>query len=353
MVMKKLLLIFLILFCWKWASAQELILEKNPEEILIFAGDSQFYLRETWIVQLQSGENIYSWEKPNALSDDEIFIQVEGGILNSILSPSSERGSTVTILADSSTEGRIHFTYSLSSLTLNYLYQYYWEKEKATPSGFLLADITNQGQEAIRNANFVIAGREFTLQLEPYETKRLKVQEFQVITAEKVSRYDPFNYGDTDVHFFWKLAVPTHILFPAKAEYFEKSTSGVVFLGENFLSGTSPDLEMEVGKSNDLTVEEKILKQDKFNQVYNNKGQVVLYDTQEKKLYTVANRGTEVKKIEVFVPLQPSFEMISHSVLLDRIESNRLIFTLELQPQQKVEVVLEVEGKNLTSGFVF
>ena len=35
----------------------------------------------------------------------------------------------------------------------------------------------------------------------PYETKRLVVDEFQAVRAEKISRYNPLSYGDTDVHF--------------------------------------------------------------------------------------------------------------------------------------------------------
>ena len=94
-------------------------------------------------------------------------------------------------------------------------------------------------------------------------------------------------------------------------------------------------------------------KQDKLNQVYNREGKEVLYDTQEKKVYKVANRSPERKKIEVFVPLQESYELISHSVPLSRVESNQISFVLEIEPQEEVEVVLEVAGKNLTSGFAF
>ena len=106
-----------------------------------------------------------------------------------------------------------------------------------------------------------------------------------------------------------------------------------------------------MGKSNDITIEEKIEKQDKLNQVYNREGRV-LYDTQEKKVYKVANRSRK-KENKVFVPLQESYELISHSVPLSRVESNQISFVLEIEPQEEVEVVLEVAGKNLTSGFAF
>jgi len=352
--MKKFLIIsIIILVTWSFALAQDLILEKNPEEIRIFAGDSQFYQRETWMVDLKSGENVYSWGKPAQLNSDEVFIQGDGGTLISTITNSFNQNSMITIISDQPAKGKIYLTYPLSHLILNYLYQYNWEPERNMPVGLLLIDMINQSQEAIRNTRFIIAGKEFTLDLEPYETKRLKIDEFHVISAEKISRYDPQNYGDTEVHFFWKLLIPTDILFPAKAEYFEKSSSGVVFLGENYLSGISPDVETEVGKSNDLTVEEKIEKQEKLNQVYSKKGQEVLYDTHEKKVYRIANRGTEKKKIEVFVPLQPSFELIAYSVPLNRVESNRVSFVLDIESQQIIEVALELTGKNLTTGFIF
>ena len=79
----------------------------------------------------------------------------------------------------------------------------------------------------------------------------------------------------------------------------------------------------------------------------------MLFDTREKKTYRVANRGAEKKKIEVFVPLQPSYELISNSVPLNRIEINQISFILDLDSQQEINVNLEVSGKNLTSGFVF
>jgi hypothetical protein len=233
------------------------------------------------------------------------------------------------------------------------LYQYFWEPEKNVPRGTLLVDITNESQEPIPESHFIVSGKEFIFDLKPYETKRLVVDEIDVIQGEKISRYNPPYYGDSDVHFLWSLLIPQSLLFPAKAECFEGSASGVVFLGESYTSGDSPKLEMEIGKSNDITVEEKIEKQEKLNQVYNQEGKEVLYDTQEKKAYKVANRSPEKKSIEVFVPLQGSYELIAHSIPLSRVESNQVSFVLELEPQQEIEVTLEVAGKNLTSDFVF
>lgn len=352
--MKKVLLVLIIiLFISGSALAQDLIVEKNPEEIFIFAGDSSFYQKETWVVELQPGENIYSWEKPFSVQEEEVFIQVEGGELVSLISDSSNESTKIIIVAEEQTKGKIYLIFPLLYLDLNYLYQYFWEPDKNVPAGTLLVDITNEGQEPIPESHFIISGKEFIFGLKPYETKRLVVDEFQAVRAEKISRYNPLSYGDTDVHFFWDLFVSGDILFPAKIECFEGSTSGVVFLGESYTLGESPELEIKVGKSNDITIEEKIEKQDKLNQVYNREGKEVLYDTQEKKVYKVANRSPERKKIEVFVPLQESYELISHSVPLSRVESNQISFVLEIEPQEEVEVVLEVAGKNLTSGFAF
>ena len=62
--MKKLLvLLMVILFVPSGVLAQDLIMENNPEEIFVFAGDSSLYQKETWAVELKPGENIYSWEK--------------------------------------------------------------------------------------------------------------------------------------------------------------------------------------------------------------------------------------------------------------------------------------------------
>lgn len=352
--MKKLWMILItILFVSGIAYAQDLILEKSPEEIIVFAGDSMFYQRETWRVELQKGENIYSWGKSLTLNDEEVFIQVEGGILLSTINDSSNQNTIVSIYADQPTTGMIHLTFPLEYLHLNYLYQFFWEPDEIAPVGRLLVDIMNQSQEAIRNRVFVIANQRLVLNLEPFETKRLIVEEFQMINAEKISRYNPSYFHDTNIHFFWDLLLPDAILFPGKAEYFEKSSSGVVFLGENYLSGETPQLRAEVGESTDIVVEEKVEKQEKLNQIYNQEGKEVLFDTREKKTYRVANRGTEKKKIEVVVPLQAGYELISHSVPLSRTEMNQISFILELDAQQEINVNIEVSGKNLTSGFVF
>jgi hypothetical protein len=290
--MKKLWMILItILFVSGIAYAQDLILEKSPEEIIVFAGDSMFYQRETWRIELQKGENIYSWGKSLTLNDEEVFIQVEGGILLSTINDSSNQNTIVSIYADQPTTGMIHLTFPLEYLHLNYLYQFFWEPDEIAPVGRLLVDIMNQSQEAIRNRVFVIANQRLVLNLEPFETKRLIVEEFQMINAEKISRYNPSYFHDTNIHFFWDLLLPDAILFPGKAEYFEKSSSGVVFLGENYLSGETPQLRAEVGESTDVVVEEKVEKQEKLNQIYNQEGKEVLFDTREKKTYRVANRG--------------------------------------------------------------
>ncbi|NLJ48602.1 MAG: hypothetical protein GX428_03315 [Candidatus Atribacteria bacterium] len=352
--MKKLWIILItILFVSSITFAQDLILEKNPEEIIVFSGDSMFYQRETWKVELQAGENIYSWGKPISLNEEEVFIQVEGGVLLSTINDSSSQNTIISIYTDQPTTGMIHLTFPLQYLRLNYLYQFFWKPDEVAPEGRLLIDIMNQNQEAIRNTVFVIADQRLILNLEPFETKRLLVEEFQTIDAEKISRYNPSYFHDTNIHFFWDLLLPDALLFPGKAEYFEKSSAGVVFLGENYLSGETPQLRAEVGESTDVIVEEKIEKQEKLNQIFNNEGKEVLYDTREKKTYRVANRGTEKKKIEGVVPLQAGYELISHSVPLNRTEMNQISFILELEAQQEINVSIEVSGKNLTSGFVF
>ena len=352
--MKKLWMILItILLVSSIAFAQDLIIEKSPEEIIVFAGDSMFYQRETWMVELQVGENIYSWGKPLSLNDEEVFIQVEGGILRGTINDSSNQNTIVSIYTDQPTTGMIHLTFPLAHLSLNYLYQFFWEPDAVAPVGRLLVDITNQNQDAFRNTVFVIANKRFVLNLESFETKRLIVEEFPTINAEKISRYNPSYFHDTNIHFFWDLLLPDAILFPGKAEYFEKSSAGIVFLGENYLSGETSQLRAEVGESTDIIVEEKIEKREKINQIYNKEGQEVLFDTREKKTYRVANRGPEKKKIEIFVPLQSSYELISYSVPLNRIEMNQISFILDLDSLQEINVNLEVSGKNLTSGFVF
>ena len=352
--MKKLLvLLMVILFVPSGVLAQDLIMENNPEEIFVFAGDSSLYQKETWAVELKPGENIYSWEKPFSVPAEEIFIRVEGGELMSVVDDASTKSTRINIRAKEPGKGKIHLTFPLTYLSINYLYQYFWESENNVPGGTLLVDITNESQESIPASHFIISGKEFVFDLKPYETKRLVVGELPVIQGEKILQYDPSYYGDSDVHFLWSLLIPQNLLFPAKAECFEGSTSGVVFLGESYISGESPKLEIEVGKSNDITVEEKIEKQEKLNQIYNRDGEEVLYDTREKKSYQIANRSPEKKKIEVFVPLQGSYELIAHSVPLNRVESNQISFVLELEPQQETEVILEVAGRHLTSGFAF
>ena len=169
--------------------------------------------------------------KPFSVQEEEVFIQVEGGELVSLISDSSNESTKIIIVAEEQTKGKIYLIFPLLYLDLNYLYQYFWEPDKNVPAGTLLVDITNEGQEPIPESHFIISGKEFIFGLKPYETKRLVVDEFQAVRAEKISRYNLSLMGIPMFIFLGSLC-SGDILFPAKIECFEGSTSGVVFLGE-------------------------------------------------------------------------------------------------------------------------
>ncbi|MCX6090725.1 MAG: hypothetical protein NTX88_10240 [Candidatus Atribacteria bacterium] len=351
--MKRILPFLLVLIFCTWAGGQELVLEKTPEDLFFFANEKGMYAKEAWKVFFRPGENQFLWDKPAGVNGEDVFILVEGGTLKDILALSQENERTITVVTDQEREGRIYFTYPLREVVTSFVYQFFWEEGKSFPSSTLFVDLYNQGQRTLKETRCLIGGSIFTIELDPGQTRRLKIRDFNVLSAEKLSTFDLVRFGDRDVHFSWSLSIPPELVYPAKVEYFEKAISGVVFLGEGSFLGEGPFMELEVGKSNDVTVEEKLLKQEKIDIRYSKNGEEVLYDTNEKKLCIIANRGTEKKKIEIFEHVQPCYELVSYSVPLEKIESDRFSFVLELPPQEKKEVILEVRGKNLTEGYIF
>ena len=74
-------------------------MEKNPEEIFIFAGDSSFYQRKPGWLSFNPGKYLFLG-KPFSVQEEERFIQVEGGELVSLISDSSNESTKIIIVAE-------------------------------------------------------------------------------------------------------------------------------------------------------------------------------------------------------------------------------------------------------------
>ncbi|HSV31916.1 MAG TPA: hypothetical protein VLH40_07855 [Atribacteraceae bacterium] len=351
--MKTVLAFLLVILLAGGVMAQELVMEKTPSEVVVFGNEQGLFVREIWPVNLTPGRNDLRWERPAGVSLEDVYVSVKGAGLLTVLSPLDNSDDTITLLAEERGTGQLVLIYPLTEVTLSFLYQFDWEKNLPVPQGTLFAEIRNLSSRSWVAERFVLGGMEIDLDLAPFQTKRVNLQDFSPVLAERYAVYDRHRFGDSDVRFFWRIQLPENLVYPGKMECFEESAAGMVFLGEGTYAADSPETELMVGAGTDLVVEETIVHREKHNQVFSKKGREVLYDTEETKLYTISNRGTETRIIEVYDTLRLGYELVGSSHPLIRQEAGRIAFRLTLEPQEKQVVTVEVQGKYLTGGFVF
>ncbi len=87
-------------------------MEKNPEEIFIFAGFFVLSKGNFRVVESNPGKIFIPGKKPFSVQEEEVFIQVEGGELVSLISDSSNESTKIIIVAEEQTKGKIYLIFS-------------------------------------------------------------------------------------------------------------------------------------------------------------------------------------------------------------------------------------------------
>ncbi len=105
--MKKLLLVLIIiLFISGSALAQDLIVEKNRKKFLFLQEILRFIKRKPGWLSFNPGKIFIPGKKPFSVQEEEVFIQVEGGELVSLISDSSNESTKIIIVAEEQTKGK-------------------------------------------------------------------------------------------------------------------------------------------------------------------------------------------------------------------------------------------------------
>lgn len=331
--------------------AQELLQYSQKEEYLLVFPDGQIFGQEVWPVNFQKGTNHFLWQRTEGKEIENVSWKVQGGRLKSIAHELNSLTSHLSIEAEEERKGEIILLYPQKDIESQFIYQVIWEKKNARPQVLLWLTIKELGPYSSPGVRLKILEREFTLDLEPHREKRLLLASTIAEEAEKVIKYYSKEGG---AKLFWKIKLPPHLLFPAKVECFEQEEQMTTFLGEgNFYPAGEGHLELPLGETADIILEETIIHQEKINKIWDAAGKEVLYDTKEEKSYRLQNRGEEAKKIIVYDRVFPSLEIISSSLPVKLEEASLLSFEVILSPQEEKEIYISVQGEKLTEGWIW
>jgi len=331
------------------APAQQLLLERSGERTLFVFPDGQVLSEECFAVNLRPGDNRFTWQKPEGVNPQEIYITADGAVLTSITYPENSTLAVLLINSEKEKKATIKTLYPVQDLEAEFLYQVVWEKGAENPHLYLYLLLSGSRSSATGEVVLRVLDQSYPLHLEQGVSPQLLLAE-ATIEGERVIRYLS---GQAQALHFWKLQLPRNLQVKGKVECFEKNGDNLTFLGEGRLSSQEASPELLLGSVESVVVEETLTLREKSNRFYSESGEEVLYDTTEEKVYRVENRGEEKAKIQIYQEVHPSSRAVSatHPVTVE--EAGLLSITLELEAQQKREVKLKIQGEKLTWGWAF
>jgi hypothetical protein len=190
-----------------------------------------------------------------------------------------------------------------------------------------------------------------------FTAKKLPIKKRFTFDAAKLP-WDPKQVGDNvgiPVHYELENTTDNglgkHALWDGKARlYGEDGHGSTLFLGEDKAKFTpvGQPLELTIGKSRDVVVTQRKMRQQRLNERRNAKRtQVVLYDTEETMQVEIENFKEQAVFITLKEPMPFEWEMkdASHSYL--REHNREIIFEIAVPAKDKVVVTYSYYRRNI------
>lgn len=211
-----------------------------------------------------------------------------------------------------------------------------------------------------KNASIQIGtGRILNETLDAGKTKKLEYFKIPKAVVSKIYTSDP-RMGDL-VAMSYMLkndlahGLGTEILFGGKVRLYRADPSGdLSFIGEDLLPLTplGAEIKLFLGNSRDISVERKVLRQQRVNERRDKYGNVQVYDTDEKYQIKIKNH----KDKEADLILKVYFNLNGHWKIKSSHEyvkedAATIKYTLRLPANSETNVELEVSGINYISGW--
>ncbi|MEI6891735.1 MAG: hypothetical protein V5783_06140 [Pontiella sp.] len=327
-------------------------------------------IEEERILTLQQGINQvdFSWKGVN-IDSDSIRLMVLGSehdvTLLNVSYPPNEQALVWEISSPTAKEQNVRISYLLSYIDRLVTY-----KLVANPSethvdlnSFLV--LRNFSGEDFENARILLDyGEAFERGIQHEETKQMLFLKVGEIPIEKIWTFDaallPWDpekeNGNVGIPVSYKIAntkangLGRFALNSGKVRVYQNDGSGgTIVLGEDRIERVPVGEEMEVyiGESRDIVVTQKKMNEKKINLRKNNKGEMVLYDTDELITATLENFKDSPALLTLIQHIEGQWDMAECNMEYELVDASTLKFEIELPANGKKEFKMHYHRRNI------
>lgn len=139
-------------------------------------------------------------------------------------------------------------------------------------------------------------------------------------------------------------------LWGGKARVFQDDGCGsTIFLGEDNTAQVPVGEKMEfyIGDSRDIVVTQRKMKEDRVNLRKNNKGHVILYDTEEEITAKIENFKDSPAVLTVIEHIAGQWDMKKCNMKYERVDAETIKFEIDLKAKEKKELKMQYNRRNI------
>jgi len=225
--------------------------------------------------------------------------------------------------------------------------------------------VRNFSGEKFAFANIWVGyGKMIPLSIDHAETRKIIIKDIKNISLEKKWEWDAekeswekrLPQDDKGIPVIYSLANTTknglgeYVLSHGKVRVFQEKNDGQsIFLGEDQIKAVpvGEKMNVNIGRSFDISVDQRIMKTKKINIRNNNKNRIVLYDTDETIIASLKNYKTKPAKLSMLQHISGQWEMEECNIPFTLKSASELIFEIFLLPLEKKELSFRFNRRNI------
>jgi len=328
------------------------------------------FIEEERILHLAQGMNTvdFSW-KDVQIDPDTIQLLMlthpETVQLMNVNYPPDENALVWEIYSPKACDERVRVCYLLQGLTHRIFYRLFVNKKETNARLQMSVVVKNFSGEKFSFANLWLGyGKMLPISIDHEETLKLNIEKLNNIPIEKQWEWDAsketwhkrYPQESRGIPVFYMLknnsnnGLGKHVLPGGKVRVFQMEKKGPpILLGEdNTLSvHVNETMKICIGKSFDISVDQRIMENRKKNIRNNDVNRIVLYDTESYIVARLTNYKTVPARVSIIQQIQGQWEMIDCNIPFTLENVSRLIFDISLAPLEKKELAFRFSQRNI------
>ncbi|MHC5082209.1 MAG: hypothetical protein ACYTHN_24660 [Planctomycetota bacterium] len=353
-----------------WARSKLVALPDREETWVRLDNPTATLVQEERTLTLQAGLNRvdFSWRGVRIDADSirmEMLSHPKEVKLLNVSYPPGEAALVWQIHSPNAYQEKVRISYLLSGIDRLVTYKAVAEKDESKLGLKSYLVLRNFSGEPFSKAKVLLDyGESFMTGILHEETKRMLFFQAANLPIEKVFRWDsrsmpwdPEKARETvGIPFYYLMAntqekgLGKAALWGGKGRVFQKDGHGsTIFLGEDYAKFTpvGEKLELRIGQSRDISVTQKKMQDKRIKLRKNDRGRVVLYDTDEIMEVKIENFKDGPAILELTEQIPGQWDMIECSHEYEKENAYTLKFTFNLKPKEKVKLVMHYNRRNV------